>query len=347
MRINALRHEMQQLGIPVMYVSSQENVRYYSGFCGTNGHLVITQDSLTLLTDGRYTEQAEQEAPRFAVRLLSGPISKALAPYFGGMRVGYESSSLSDDAASKLKVACEGTEWVPLAQFGQSARSVKDESEISAITRACEIADAAFEALLPQIKPGVSERDLRRELEYLMDKFGSERPAFETIVACGVRSSLPHAVPTTQTVSNDDLITFDFGAVYDGYASDITRTVCIGSPALKHIFEAVLSVQDRLVAAVRPGITCGELDAYQRKLFCDMGLDQYVVHSLGHGVGLEIHEEPRVSPNSETVLVPNMVITIEPGLYLPGRGGVRSEDTVLVTETGAVRLTHTPHHLVR
>lgn len=346
MRITALRREMQQLALDVMYVSSQENVRYYSGFCGTNGHLIITKDSLTLLTDGRYTEQAEQEAPQFAVKLLCGPAAPALAPYFANLRVGYESSALSDDAASRLKDACENTEWVPLSRFGLAERSIKDEGEIRAISRACEIADAAFAALLPLIRPGVRERDLRRELEYQMDKLGSERPAFETIVACGIRSSLPHAVPTEQCVSANDLITFDFGAVYDGYASDITRTVCIGTPELKDLFETVIEVQEKLVEAVRPGITCGDLDAYQRALFAEAGLDRYVVHSLGHGVGLEIHEEPRVSPNAETVLQPNMVITIEPGLYLPGRGGCRTEDTVLVREDGGIRLTKTPHHIV-
>ncbi len=346
MRLTQLRHDMKQLGLDVMYLSSPENIRYYSGFTGENGHLLITEDTQTLLTDGRFTEQAELEAPEFSVVLLAGKRSAAIAERVSGLRVGYESSFLSDDAAAALRDAASDTDWVPLSQFGLAARSVKEETEIANIRHACEIADAAFSELLGLIRPGVSERDLRRELEYRMDKLGSERVAFPTIVACGVRSSLPHATPTDQTVSENDLITFDFGAVYRGYASDITRTVKLGTPALDHVFELVLSVQEQVVERVCPGITCGELDAYQRSLFAEAGMSEYVVHSLGHGVGLEIHEEPTVTRGSETVLVPGNVITIEPGLYLPGRGGVRTEDTVLVTEHGFERLTRTPHHIV-
>lgn len=344
MRLTALREELKQLGLDVMYLSSPENVRYYSGFTGENGHLLISQDSKTLLTDGRFTEQAELETD-FPVELLSGKLPAVLAERTKNLRVGYESGSLTDDAARALRAAADAAEWVPLSKFGRSARSVKDAGEIANIRRACSIADAAFAELLPLIKPGVSERELRRELEYRMDKLGSEGVAFPTIVACGVRSSLPHATPTDQTVSAHDLITFDFGATYRGYRSDITRTVMLGSPELANVFELVISVQEQVAARVAPGITCGELDAFQRELFAQAGMSEYVVHSLGHGVGLEIHEDPTVSKGSETVLTPGMVITIEPGLYLPGRGGVRTEDTVLVTEHGFEKLTKTPHRI--
>ena len=345
MRLATLRHDMKQLNLDAMYISSPENVRYFSGFSGENGHLIITQDGNVLLTDGRCTEQAELETD-FTVVLLTGKLSCALAERTKNLRVGYESGFLSDDTARTLRAAADTTEWVPLSNFGLSARSVKEEAEIANIRRACAIADAAFSELLPLIKPGISERDLRRELEYRMDKLGSERPAFPTIVACGERASLPHATPTGQTISENDLITFDFGAVFGGYCSDITRTVMLGTPALAHVFELVLSVQAQVLEQVRPGISCGELDAYQCALFAEAGMSEYVVHSLGHGVGLEIHENPRVSKNSETRLVAGMIITVEPGLYLPGKGGVRTEDTVLVTENGFEKLTNTPHHIV-
>ncbi|MBQ3054766.1 MAG: aminopeptidase P family protein [Oscillospiraceae bacterium] len=346
MRRSKLRHDMRQLNLDAMYLSSPENVRYFSGFTGDNGHLILTQEEQILLTDGRYTEQAAMEAKDVTVVLLSGKLSAAISKYVVSRRVGYESSALSDDTARALRAACPDTEWVPLSHFGLAARSVKDADEIAHIRRACAIADAAFAELLPLIRPGVTERELKRELEYRMDRLGSEHTAFSTIVACGERSSLPHATPTDHAVSEHDLITFDFGAVSCGYASDITRTVMLGTPELSHVFELVLSVQKQVVERVCPGISCSELDAFQRSLFAEAGMSEYVVHSLGHGVGLQIHEDPRVSPGSETVLTPGMVITIEPGLYLPGKGGVRTEDTVLVTEHGFERLTNTPHHIV-
>ncbi len=346
MRIASVREFLVSRGLDVMYLTSPENVRYYSGFSGENGHLIITKDALTLLTDGRFTEQAEAEAPAFTVTLMQGGYS-ALSAYLSGKTVGFESDHLTYHAVETLKKHCENTTWFPLPNFGANTRMVKDQTEISCITRACEMADLAFSKTLPHVKPGITEQDLRAILEYELLKAGSDGVAFPTIVACGAHASLPHAVPSDRVVAKDDLITFDFGAVYRGYRSDITRTVCLGSPALKYLWDTVLAVQEKLVGMVAPGVSCEELDTYQRELFTQQGLSHLIAHSLGHGVGLHIHEEPRVSQNSKTVLSPGMVITIEPGLYLPGEGGVRTEDTVLVTEDGATRLTRTPHYLTR
>lgn len=346
MRIARLRAKLARLGLDAVYVASPENVRYFSGFSGDNGHLIITNDRLTLLTDGRFTEQAALEAPAFSVKLMQGGL-RALSQYTQNLRIGFESDYLTHSAVRDLKNACVNAEWSPLDGFGTDDRTVKDSDEIACITRACEMADAAFSNILPQIKSGVSEQSLRAKLEYELLKAGSDGVAFPTIVACGAHASLPHAVPSSHLVEENDLITFDFGAVYHGYRSDITRTVCLGTPKLKYLWDIVLDVQEKLVCSVRPGISCESLDTYQRELFEEKGLSHLIAHSLGHGVGLNIHEEPRVSQKSKTVLSPGMVITIEPGLYLPGEGGVRTEDTVLVTKDGFLRLTRTPHYIVR
>ncbi len=194
----------------------------------------------------------------------------------------------------------------------------------------------------------MTEREIAARLEYYMALLGSEHPAFETIAASGVRSSLPHGAPTDKKIGGNELLTLDFGACFGGYMSDITRTIMIGTPEDKliHIFNTVLAVQDKCVNAVKPDISAKELDLLSRKLFEEAGLSEYICHSLGHGVGLEIHEAPTVSKLSETILKPGMVITIEPGLYIPNLGGVRTEDTVLVTETGFERLTGAPHNII-
>lgn len=346
MRIASVRKTLTKLDLDMMYLTSPENVRYFSGFSGDNGHLLISQNDLILLTDGRFTEQAALEAPAFTVKLMQGGL-RALADFTNGLRVGFESDHLTYHTALELQSACGNAAWFPLSDFGVDTRMVKDQDEIACITRACEMADTAFSALLPQIKPGITEQDLRAILEYELLKVGSDGVAFPTIVACGAHSSLPHAVPSDRVVAENDLITFDFGAVYRGYRSDITRTVCLGSPKLHSLWETVITVQEKLVDAVRPGVSCQSLDTYQRELFSEQNLSHLIAHSLGHGVGLHIHEDPRVSQNSKTVLSPGMVITIEPGLYLPGEGGVRTEDTVLVTENGCTRLTRTPHYITR
>jgi len=345
-RIATLRAKLTRMDLDAVYLTSPENVRYYSGFCGDNGHLIISQDQLILLTDGRFIEQAETEAPAFSVKLMQGGVH-ALSEYVKNRRVGFESDHLTYRAVRDLKNAYVSTEWSPMSGFGADDRTVKDQIEIECITRACEMADSAFSALLPHIRPGITEQSLRALLEYELLKAGSDGVAFPTIVACGAHASLPHAVPSDSAVEQDDLVTFDFGAVYRGYRSDITRTVCIGSPKLKYLWDVVLDVQEKLVNAVRPGVLCESLDTYQRELFAEQNLSHLIAHSLGHGVGLNIHEEPRVSQKSKTVLFPGMVITIEPGLYLPGEGGVRTEDTVLVTEDGCIRLTRTPHFISR
>lgn len=330
-------------------VTSYENYRYFSGFSGSNCALIITKNEAYLLTDGRYTEQAKLEAPDFEIILQKGALNKLICEIIANKKltsVGYETEKISDFEITTLKDSLNVT-WKPVPKFGEHLRIIKDEDEISSIRKAVKIADEAFLKLLPEIKVGMSEREVAALLEYNMAVLGSEHPAFETIAASGVRSSLPHGAPTDKKLYENELLTLDFGACVNGYMSDITRTIMVGTPdeKLVKVFNTVLDVQKKCVEAVKPNILAKELDTLQRKLFEEAGLSEYICHSLGHGVGLEIHEAPTVSRLGETELLPGMVITIEPGLYIPGLGGVRTEDTVLVTESGFEILTRTPHNI--
>lgn len=349
-RIDLLRAELKKLNISAMLITSYENYRYFSGFTGSNCDLVISEKDAVLITDGRYTEQATLQAPDFTVISKQGTQTRLIAETltaFNGCAVGYETMKVTDFTLSKLKEELPKINWTPILNFALSRRAVKDESELFCIRKAVKIADDALAALVPEIKAGMTEREIAALLEYNMAKLGSEKCAFDTIVSSGVRTSMPHAGPTDKKVALGDMITIDFGACLGGYMSDITRTLWLGEPdsQLKDIYFAVDNVQKACTKKVAPGIPTKEIDAFQRDEFEKLGLSDYICHSLGHGVGLEIHESPTLSRLSEDVLKPGMVITVEPGLYVPGVGGVRIEDTVLVTETGFEVLTQSPHHI--
>ena len=350
LRIRNLRAELKKNNLFGMLVSSYENYRYFSGFTGSNCTLIITENDAVLITDGRYTEQAKAQAPAFEIISKQGTQSALIRDVLSthcGKRIGYETMKMTDYSLSKLKDVLPDINWVPVPDFALSDRAVKDAAELSNIKKAVEIADKALEKLIPQIKDGMTEREIAALLEYNMATLGSEKCAFDTIVASGVRSSMPHASPTDKKISRGDLITIDFGACVGGYMSDITRTLWFGEPndELKKIYFAVKDVQDACVKKIAPGVSAKEIDAFQREEFEKLGLSQYICHSLGHGVGLEIHEAPTLSRLSEEILKPGMVVTVEPGLYVPGVGGVRIEDTVLVRDNGYEVLTQSPHHI--
>lgn len=347
-RIKKLRNKMAEEKLSAYLITSYENYRYFSGFTGSNCALVITRDECFALTDGRYDIQIREQAPGFNVTVISGPmhihIAELLPP---GWRVGYETYRLTDFEIRSLKAAAENVEFVPCPDFGEEIRSVKDSSEISAIRRAVKCSDLAFESLVGKLKNGMTERQAAALLEYEMFQFGSRAPAFSTIAASGLHSSMPHAEPTDDEIPENCLMTFDFGATVSGYMSDITRTVHIGNPSteLCDLWDLVFEVQQKCIAEVKPGMKAKELDEYQRSLFEVHGMGKYVMHSLGHGVGLAIHEAPTVSRRSETVFRENMIITIEPGLYIKDLGGVRIEDTVLITSGGGEALTKAPYRV--
>lgn len=347
-RISKLREKMAELALDAFLITSYENYRYFSGFTGSNCALIITKNACFALTDGRYDIQIREQAQGFDIVIVSQPMHEHIAEILSAYaRVGYETQKITDFELRNLKSVCDSVELVPCPNFGDTIRMVKDEGEISAIRRAVKCSDDAFTAFVKSIKRGMTEREAAALLEYEMARRGSRAPAFETIAASGLRSAMPHAEPTDHPIEDNSLMTFDFGATVDGYMSDITRTLHIGTPPreLLTLWELVFEVQQKCVAHARSGMRARELDEYQRSLFAEHGMEKYIMHSLGHGVGLAIHEAPTVSKRSETVLAENMIITIEPGLYIENLGGVRIEDTVLITKDSAEALTQSPHRI--
>lgn len=347
-RISRLREKMRAEGLDAYLVTSYENYRYFSGFTGSNCALIIGQSACFALSDGRYDIQLRSQAQGFECIIISRSMHEEIAALLVPFsRVGFETHKMTDFEVRSLKSKVENVELIPCPDFGENIRAVKDEAEIAAIRRAAKCADDAFSAFLPQLRAGMTEREAAALLEYEMARRGSRTPAFETIAASALRSAMPHAEPEDVKIPDNCLMTFDFGATLRGYRSDITRTIHIGNPSreLSELWELVYEVEQACIGRISVGIPARELDEYARSLFEKRGMEKYFSHSLGHGVGLAIHEAPTVSRRSETILKENMVITIEPGLYVENLGGVRIEDTVLVTRDGGLALTQSPHRI--
>lgn len=346
-RIAALRNYLETGHLDAALISSYENWRYFSGFGGSHAYLVITAADLILITDPRYSEQATQQAPGWRIithGLDAMPALKQALESTGAATVGYESEKITDFEIRRLRDTLPGIVWEPMQDRGKQLRAVKDGSELKDLRRAIHIADQAVEGWARSLSPGMTERQAAVELEYKLARLGSEGPAFGTIVAAGERGALPHAQPSDRTINSGEMLVVDCGATYHGYHSDITRTLWIGEPAprMQEIYGIVQDSQKAALNAIRPGISCGEVDEAHRRVFREHGLEKYSLRGLGHGVGLEIHELPRVVMDSKETLLPGMVFTVEPGLYLPGIGGVRIEDIVYVTEEGCEILTQCP-----
>lgn len=341
---------MNDHGIEGMLITKPENRHYFSGFSGSAGTLLISDHESKLLTDFRYIEQAAAQAKQCEIlRYTASPyeLLADTAVKLGLTRIGFESDFVTYDMYTKLTEGMSTIHLLPV-QIDE-LRMMKDENEVAAIKKAVEIADSAFVHILSFIKPGISEQTVALELEYQMRKLGAEKPAFDTIVASGKRGALPHGIASKKIIELGDFVTMDFGAVYQGYHSDITRTICMGSPTDKQreLYDIVLTAQLAGVEAVQPGKTGREVDAVARKIIVDAGFGDYFGHGLGHGLGLYIHEDPRLSPSTtQTVLMENMVVTVEPGIYLPEWGGIRIEDTVLVSTDGCQILTASSKHLI-
>ena len=350
-RISGLRHQFPQLGVEAILVSNPVNVLYLSGFHGTSGWLVITGSQQFLITDFRYIDQAKEQAPEWEIARREGSMPATLKEVLSGAAVrsiGFESEFVTYKNYLEFKKELQDTELIPLSGVVEKLRIYKDPQETEAIRGAVCIADKAFSHMVGFIKPGISEQELAAELECFMRKNGADKPSFDTIVASGFRGAMPHGTPSKKAVEKGDFVVMDFGAVSDYYCSDITRTVVVGSasPEQRKIYEIVLEAQTAARKAVRPGIKCSELDAVARNIIAGYGYGENFGHGLGHGVGLDIHENPAVNMRSEVELAAGMVVTIEPGIYLTGWGGVRIEDMVLVTETGSQVLTQSGKELI-
>jgi Xaa-Pro aminopeptidase len=344
-RLAKLRASLAGEGLEALLVTNPVNRRYLSGFTGSAGYLVVTADRALLFTDFRYVTQANEQASGFTIvehgTSALASIGDALRAA-GVSRLGFEQQHVSYGSyLSYGKDLGNGIELVPTEGLIEKLRRIKDEAELAVMRRAVAIADAGFEFLLKTLRPGLREIEVALELETFMKRQGAKGPSFDTIIASGERSALPHGVASERTIRTDEFVKTDFGALYDGYCSDMTRTVVIGKPTPKHreIYDIVLEAQLATLAGIRPGITGREGDAIARDIIAARGYGDNFGHGTGHAVGMDIHESPRLSKTEETRLEPGMVVTVEPGIYLPGFGGVRIEDIVVVTENGCEILT--------
>lgn len=349
-RINKLRDKMKAQNLSAFLVTSSYNLRYVSGFTGTTGVAVVTLNHAYFITDFRYTEQASTQCEGFEVVQHSGSIYDEVEKIVKKEKLknmAFEEAHMTYFIHDVVKdmLSCQ---LVPVQGMIEELREVKEESEIETIKQACLIADKGFAHVLEFVKPGMTEIAVANEVDFYMRSLGATGVSFETIVASGVRSAMPHGVASNKIIEQGDLITLDFGCYYNGYVSDMTRTFAIGDPGqkLKDIHQMVLEAQLMVSEAAKPGMTGIQLDAVARDYFATKGVAEAFGHSTGHGIGLEIHEGPNVSKVANKAFVPGNVITNEPGLYFPGIGGVRIEDDLLVTETGIEILTHSPKELI-
>lgn len=349
-RLANLYDKLQAEQVDAFLVTKVANVTYFSGFSGDSSALLIGENFRQLITDGRYIEQAQRQAKNFTLVKQTEGISKKLVDEIksaGVKTVGIEGNVMTVAQRDYLARELDGVEFKAVEL--DALRQVKDAFEIDMIRKACKIADDAFMKVLQFIKPNVREIEVAAELEYFMRKFGSEKTAFTTIVASGIRGSLPHGVATDKKIQSGEFVTLDFGATFNGYRSDITRTVAVGkiSAEQRKIYEAVFDAQLFGLEVITAGKSGKDVDAAVRERLKTLGYGKNFVHGLGHGVGLEIHEEPRLSRLSKCErLLPNMIVTDEPGVYVENFGGVRIEDTVLVTDSHAEPLTRSPKNLI-
>lgn len=349
-KLQRLRNELSANGIEALLVSDLYNVRYMTNFTGDDSVALISDDESFFITDSRYTEQAKHEAQGFKVIQHRGSIPVAVAELckeIGIEKLGFEPKNITYATYQKYANAYDG-KLVPVEGLIEKMRLVKTSEEIKRIQVACDIADAAFKHILDFIEPGKTELEVSNELEFFMRKSGATSSSFDIIVASGARSALPHGVATDKVIEKGDLVTLDYGAVYKGYVSDITRTIAVGEPedSLKEIYQIVLDAQLKGVEQIRSGMSGKEADAICRNYIEAEGYGAQFGHSTGHGIGLEVHEGPALSFRSDTILEPGMVVTCEPGIYIEGVGGVRIEDDLLITEDGNKRLTHSPKDLI-
>lgn len=336
--------------LDVLLVAFSPNLRYLSGFTGSNGNLLILPDRCILFTDPRYQIQVGLETT-CQVKISKGPLVVdvvAAIKKFGLTRIGYEPARMSCELFESLKSRLPmKASLEPVPGWVEELRMRKSPTEIARIRRSVETNSQAFEQTVPRVRVGMKEQDLAAELEYRMRRLGAEKPSFETIVAAGERSALPHAQPTSARLKSGDLVVVDMGAVQDGYCSDMTRMLYLGrqTAKVKRTYRAVLEAQLAAIDAVRAGVSTAHVDRAARQVLKGYHLDHVFIHSTGHGLGLEIHEPPRIGRRDKSKLQTGMAITIEPGAYVEGFGGIRIEDTVIVTEKGCEVLTPTPKGL--
>lgn len=351
-RIVELRKSLRAENLDGMIVNHLDHVRYLCGFTGSAGLLVITPKSAEFFSDFRYKGQAAEQVTGAKVTIVQRGLLECLADYpqldAPNRRYGYDAEYMTVATLDKLHKALPGCLFVKAEKVMAELGWIKDKDELSLIKEAVKVSDKAFDNILSMIAPGIRENELRAELEYQMMMLGSEKPAFETIVASGYRSALPHGVASEKKVKKGEFVTFDFGATIGGYVSDMTRTIVVGKATSrqKRIYDIVLRAQKAGIRKVKAGVSGKAVDAASRSIITRAGFGKKFGHGTGHGIGFFVHVGPRLSPLSSDKLVSGNVVTVEPGIYIPGWGGVRIEDDVVVTRSGGRVLNKAPKNLL-
>ncbi|WP_200669655.1 M24 family metallopeptidase [Staphylococcus arlettae] len=348
-KLEQLRSFIAQKHLDGVIVLSEYNRRYLSGFTGTSGALLITKEDQYLITDFRYIEQATSEAPAFHIINRQNSLIQSLKEQINTLNlqnIGFEGNLVSYD--EYLQLSKSYVSLISISGAIEKIREVKNPTEIEIIQSAANIVDQAYEYILTVAKSGMTEQQLKAKLESKLLELGAEGTSFSTIVASGHRGALPHGVASDKIIEQGDMITLDFGAYYQGYASDITRTFAIGepNPKLKEIYNIVLAANQKAIEAAKAGISSKALDAVARDYITKQGYGEAFGHSLGHGIGLDVHEGPVLAKNTDSALQVNNCVTIEPGIYIDGLGGVRIEDDILITENGCQRFTNSTKDLI-
>ncbi|HAD82670.1 MAG: hypothetical protein A2509_11465 [Candidatus Edwardsbacteria bacterium RIFOXYD12_FULL_50_11] len=338
-RIDSIKKALRLKKLDAMLFTNLLNIRYLAGYSGSSGMLLVNSQGADFLTDFRYKEQSAKEVKNARTTIIAGSLLEELIrlpAFVRSKKVGIEDQNLSYAQFLQLQKLAPGKKFIAASGMAESLRQVKTSAEIQKIARAAQIADQAFAGIVKFIKPGLTEKAIASQLDHTLKLLGAANPSFDSIVGSGPNGALPHAQPSDRKVRKGDFIVLDFGAIYRGYHSDMTRTVCLGRPTEKHlkIYDIVTQAQSAGLKAVRAGARGREADAAARKIINDAGYGKYYGHGLGHGVGLEVHEAPGVGMKAENLLPENSIVTVEPGIYLPGWGGVRIEDLVVVAKGG-------------
>lgn len=349
MTMNDLKDQIRHLGIDGFLFTNPINIRYLSGFKGTSSMILITAKRQYLLVDLRYLTQAKTAIQDYEIVLIQGGRTLYNLLLTNGIKMlGFEPLHLTFDQYDFMNEHYSDVKLIPIKHLIMAYRRIKTLEEIKSIRMAAKIAEDSFNEILSFVKIGQSEKEIACELERLMMSRGAENTSFKTIVASGMRSALPHGVASDKIIEGGEFLTLDYGCIYNGYCSDITRTVVVGNASEKQrrLYDLVWRSQAKTIAAIKPELECVKLDAIARDFFKEKGYGAYFSHGLGHGIGLEVHEFPRIAEDSFDVIKSGMILALEPGVYIEYYGGVRIEDMVLVTVDGYERLTEAPEHLI-
>lgn len=348
-RITALRNKLKYIGADAILIEKKENYRYMSGFTGTFAYLIISNEDSLILTDSRYTEQAAKQAPDYElVNFIGSNVIENILIEKNIKKLAIEGDTVTVTKYKDYQKIETLNEIIISSGIVEALRKIKDDEEISLIKKAVMLADEGFKHILKYIRPGITEKDIEMELEYYMRKSGASGASFDIIVATGTRTSMPHAIAGDTLVKNGDAVMIDFGCIFDGYCSDITRTVFVGKPdkEMKRIYDTVMRVQKAGIENALEGKYAADVHMTVSDMIDQAGYKGRFGHALGHGVGLEIHELPKVSLFGSEALVNNMVVTVEPGIYVPGLGGVRIEDMLVINSKTPIVLTESPKEMI-